>query len=162
MLLNTVQSSEEKLEAFQLKIEQQVELVEVRRMTQEAAGAEARAEAAKQATRWVREQQEAVQQAATQQADALARQVAAQQVITAAREAAAQEAAAQQAAAQQVAVQQAAAQQAVAQATAQQQQQGHHGGQQWQQHQCGAHNHINLRGYKCTYLTFCPKFKNFF
>ena len=36
MLLNAVQSCEVKLEAFQLGIEQQVELVEVRRVAQEA------------------------------------------------------------------------------------------------------------------------------
>ena len=115
MLLNVVQSSEEKLQAFQQKIEQQAELVEVRRVAQEAASAEVRAEAAKQAARWAREQQEAVQQAAAQQAGALAQQAAAQQAVAVAQEAAAQEVAAQQAAAQQAAVQQAAAQQAAAQ-----------------------------------------------
>ena len=49
-----------------------------------------RAEAAKQAARWAREQQEAVQQAAVQQAEALAQQAAARQAVTAAQEAAAQ------------------------------------------------------------------------
>ena len=48
MLLNVVQSSEEKLQAFQQKIEQQAELVEVRRVAQEAASAEVRAECSKQ------------------------------------------------------------------------------------------------------------------
>ena len=72
MLLNAVQSSKERLEASQLKIEQQVGLVEVRRVAQKAAGAEARAEAAKLAAKWAREQQEAVQQTATQQGEALA------------------------------------------------------------------------------------------
>jgi hypothetical protein len=149
MLLSAVQSSEEKLQAFQQKVEQQVELVEVRRVAQEAAGAEVRAEAAKQAARLAREQQEAMQQAATQQAEALAQQAAAQQAQEAAaqgataQQAAAQQAAAQQAAAQQAAVQQAAAQQAAAHALAHQQQQAQHGGQQWrQQQQCGGHNQM--------------------
>jgi hypothetical protein len=139
MLLSVVQSSKEKLQAFQQKIEQQVELVEVRRVAQEAAGAEVRAEAAKQAARLAREQQEAMQQAATQQAEALAQQAAAQQAQEAAAQeaaaqlAAAQQAVAQQVAAQQAAVQQAAAQQAAAQALAYQQQHAQHGGQKWQQ-----------------------------
>ena len=110
MLLNAVPSSEEKLEAFQLKIDRQVELAEVNRVADEAAGAGVRAEAAKQAATWAREQQEAIQQATNQQTEALVQQAAAQQVIAVAREAAAQEAGAQQA--------------------AQQQQQEHHGGQQ--------------------------------
>ena len=91
MLVSVMQSSEEKLQAFQQKIEQQAELVEVRRVAQEAASAEVRAEAAEQAARWAKEQQDAVQLAATQQAGALAQQAAAQH----AQEAAAQEAAAQ-------------------------------------------------------------------
>ena len=157
MLLSVVQSSEEKLQAFQQKIEQQAELVEGRRAAQEAASAEARTEAARQATRLAREQQEAMQQAAARQAEALAQQAAAQQAVAVAQEAAAQEvaaqrAAAQQAAAQQVAdqqaaVQQAAAQQAAAQQAAQaltqQQQQAQHGGQHWQQqHQCGGQSQM--------------------
>ena len=76
MLLSAVrmQSSEEKLQAFQQKIEQQVELVEVRRVAQEATGADARAEAAKQAVRLAREQQEAMEQVATHRAEALVQQ----------------------------------------------------------------------------------------
>ena len=120
----------------------------MRRVAQEAAGAEVRAGAAKLAVRWAREQQEAAQQAAVQQAEALAQQAAVQQAMAVAQEAAAQEVAAQQAtaqqaAAQQAAVQQAAVQQAAAQALARQQQQAHRGGQQWQQkHQCGGHNQM--------------------
>ena len=157
MLLSVVQSSEEKLQAFQQKIEQQAELVEGRRAAQEAASAEARTEAARQAARLAREQQEAMQQAAARQAEALAQQAAAQQAVAVAQEAAAQEvaaqrAAAQQAAAQQVADQQAAVQQAAAQKAAaqqaaqaltQQQQQAQHGGQHWQQqHQCGGQSQM--------------------
>ena len=141
MLMSVVQRSDEKLQAFQQKIEQQADLVEARRLAQEAVSAEVRAEAAEQAVRWAVEQQDVVHLAATQ--ESMWDEGALTQQKAAAQEAAAQQAAIQQAVVQQVAAQQAAAQQAATQAQAHQQQQAQHGGQQWQQqHQCAGHNQM--------------------